>query len=205
MDTEKMNNLLVMARRAREADDDESAKRYYEQVLIEDPMNWEAFFYVQYCTVYSGKVVETPGNFRRFSKTIPAAVDSIASAVKDKAAALSALQEILDTIKPMPKNLYQSVCNNSALDNSDRAKVAQSGIGCFYAFGDAIEKNYPDDRAFLDIAIASWKLGVQQQVNWRLCGYPGEELNSHIAAVQKYEPSYVKPKINSGCITVAKR
>ena len=48
--TERLQNLYTLARRARENDNVDDAARYYNEIRIEDPNNWEAVFYSLYFT-----------------------------------------------------------------------------------------------------------------------------------------------------------
>ena len=47
--SEKIQKALVVARRAWDNNDIENAKRNYEAVLLEEPNNWEAYFYSTLC------------------------------------------------------------------------------------------------------------------------------------------------------------
>ena len=49
----RLENMYILARRARDNNDNESAARYYQQILFEDPTDWEAVFYSDYCTAAS--------------------------------------------------------------------------------------------------------------------------------------------------------
>ena len=40
--TEETEKLLILARRARDEDNSENAAKYYGEVLLHDPTNWEA-------------------------------------------------------------------------------------------------------------------------------------------------------------------
>lgn len=51
--SEKLDNLVILARRARDNGDSANAAKYYEQILMEDPNNWEAVFYSDYYTAAS--------------------------------------------------------------------------------------------------------------------------------------------------------
>ena len=53
--SDKVKNALIVARRARENNDIENAKRNYDIVLAEEPNNWEAYFY---STVFSNHYVK---------------------------------------------------------------------------------------------------------------------------------------------------
>lgn len=44
-----IESLLARARRAKELGENSDAAYYYKQVLMEDPNNWEAVFYYEYC------------------------------------------------------------------------------------------------------------------------------------------------------------
>ena len=45
---EELNNLYILARRARDASDTEQASELYSQILKQDPQSWEAYFYASY-------------------------------------------------------------------------------------------------------------------------------------------------------------
>jgi len=46
--SEKLKNLYIMARRAKENCNIELAAKYYEMIALENPMDWEAVFYFSY-------------------------------------------------------------------------------------------------------------------------------------------------------------
>ena len=46
--SEKLENLFVLARRAKEGHDWGKAQDYYEQIALEYPNSWEATFYIPY-------------------------------------------------------------------------------------------------------------------------------------------------------------
>ena len=56
--SEELNNLLILARRAKENSNYEKAAKYYEEICIKDPDNWEANFYSLYCECRSCKIGE---------------------------------------------------------------------------------------------------------------------------------------------------
>lgn len=45
---EKLNNLYTVARRAKNNDNAEQAKKYYDMILVEDPNSWEAVYFTAY-------------------------------------------------------------------------------------------------------------------------------------------------------------
>ncbi len=46
--SEKLNNLIQLAHRAKDNNDIENAQKYYELIAMEDTNNWEAYFYSVY-------------------------------------------------------------------------------------------------------------------------------------------------------------
>lgn len=46
--SEKLKNLYVMARRAKDDNNAELASKYYEMIALENPLDWEAAFYFNY-------------------------------------------------------------------------------------------------------------------------------------------------------------
>lgn len=55
--TDETEKLLVLARRARDENNEENAAKYYDMVLRDDPTNWEASFYLVYFQAIHCKMV----------------------------------------------------------------------------------------------------------------------------------------------------
>lgn len=95
--SEKLNNLLLLAKRARDEGNAEEAKKYYEMALIEDPNNWEPAFYSQYYKLEETKVVDLHKNLAQFSTRALTTIDLI---IQDKTTAKEKVQDmILSTAK----------------------------------------------------------------------------------------------------------
>ena len=56
--TAKLDNLYILARRAREEGNIENAQKYYEMIATEEPNDWEAAFYYVYFTACCCKIGE---------------------------------------------------------------------------------------------------------------------------------------------------
>ena len=63
-----IDNLFVLARRARANGDNNAAARYYEQILLVYPNNWEAVFYNDYCIAASCIVRDIAPSAQRVKK-----------------------------------------------------------------------------------------------------------------------------------------
>lgn len=66
--SEKLKNILVLAKRARLEDNAEDAKKYYELALIEDPSNWESSFFSSYYNLLESPVGKLPDTLNKFNK-----------------------------------------------------------------------------------------------------------------------------------------
>ena len=58
----KLENLYKIARRARENEDSEQAYKRYEELLLEDPDNWEPAFFVAYYSAVNALKNDSPGD-----------------------------------------------------------------------------------------------------------------------------------------------
>ena len=54
----ELENLRTLAKRAQEANDSAQAAKYYEQILMLDPDDWKATFYVPYYNAHNVKIYQ---------------------------------------------------------------------------------------------------------------------------------------------------
>lgn len=64
---DKLERLLLLARRARTEDNTTEAKKYYELAMIEDPSNWESSFYSAFYNVMESPIARLPEEIRKFN------------------------------------------------------------------------------------------------------------------------------------------
>lgn len=77
--TDKLNKLLVLAKRAREEDNTEDAKKYYEMAMIEDPTNWESAFYASYYHLMESPIAQLPETLKNFNRRAGSSLELIFS------------------------------------------------------------------------------------------------------------------------------
>ena len=80
--SKEIEKLIVLARRSREASDSKYAKKYYDQILDNDPGNWEAIFFSVYFEASECKIME-----------IASAANSVANSIYSSFAAIADLQD----------------------------------------------------------------------------------------------------------------
>ena len=76
---ENQNKYLLLARRAREEDNAEDAKKYYDIVRTEDPDNVEAKFFYSYYRMFSDTKGHAYSNFINFCKGIKSTLSMVMS------------------------------------------------------------------------------------------------------------------------------
>ena len=73
----KVSNLLILARRAKEANDSKTAAQYYQQLLLEDPDNWEAAFYTIFYDAHNNKIAQIGAAANRVSNSLTSVFNQI--------------------------------------------------------------------------------------------------------------------------------
>ena len=74
-----IEKLTVLARRARQGSDNSTAKKYYDQILLRDPGNWEAIFYSVYFDAAQCKIM----NIASAANAVAGCVSSTLAAIGD--------------------------------------------------------------------------------------------------------------------------
>ena len=67
--SDRLENLYILARRAREEKNYENAYKYYNEIVIEQPNDWEAAFYSVFYTLIRSKIGEIEYAADRITKT----------------------------------------------------------------------------------------------------------------------------------------
>lgn len=204
------NKYLKLAREARNEDNGEDAKRYYDMVRTEDPENGEAKFFYQFYCLYEGKNGEIANRFANLCKVLVSSVAKVAMSSDSDEEKLDIIEAMTSTFTPLTWDLNRymnklTVGSGSdrqrVLSNNDIVSVCRNGMQGLYDFGDAIEKNFLGNSRAMKSACASWKEGISLQQKWYAYGKK-EDPEKYCAKVKKYEPEYEMPK-KAGCISLA--
>ena len=119
--SDKLKNLLNLARRARIENNSEEAKKYYELALIEDPTSWESAFYSMYY-----KLMETPiGNLKNM---LPLFNNRLASTVllllsdnspESPESAKAILKDLVNSTSKLYLLVFEQIIKYHAKEDSD--------------------------------------------------------------------------------------
>ena len=205
--TEEQNKYLKLARRAREEDNTEDAKKFYDMVRTDDPDNAEARYFYAYYKMMEGKKIEVYGHYVDLLNVILPVVKSIAKSESDNEEKAKLLKDIFENFKDLPLMVNKSLNDlNRTFQNSGYAsKIRDAGvrsIKMFYDFGDLVESEF-SGILFKNLAVEAWKAGVYRQQQWYGMGVDKTLPETYTAKIQKVDASYTMPA-KAGCISFAK-
>lgn len=201
--TESEQKYLKLARTARDEDNSEDAKRYYDMVRTENPENGEAKVFYQIYTFWESKKGESENRFEAVTKVLAPSIRLIAQSEDTIDAKLDIISAIIKEFAPMTR-----VANKSYMDcQTGSAKFASgriltSGAVGLYNLGDAIASEFPDNAKAMTLAATAWKEGIEIQNKYyaKQYNYQGRTVDQYVTKIQKVDSSYVAPK-KPGCIS----
>ena len=92
--SKKVDNWFQLARQAKSNNDAESAAKYYELILQEEPKSWEPMFYSVYFRAMQTKIAYIANAARMVSNTFPSVFSSIKETIEDPLLQKKAASEI---------------------------------------------------------------------------------------------------------------
>lgn len=96
--SEKVRNLYVMARRAKDDNNAELASKYYEMITFENPDDWEALFYFNYCEANKTNLINMSSSVVRLANSLGSVFDLIDKSDKSADEKWSIAKEIIACI-----------------------------------------------------------------------------------------------------------
>lgn len=197
------NKYLKLARQAREEDNTEDAKRFYDMVRTEDPENGEAKFFYAYYALYEGKNMEIPTRFANLCKILMPSIKRLIESENEEKEKI--ITDIVNAFVPQTWNLNRYMNHQKVGTGNNRkcifeareiGAVSENGMQVLYELGDFLEAN-----SYFSLACVAWKEAISLQQKWYSSGTKGDP-EKYTEKVKKYEPSYEMPK-KAGCITLA--
>ena len=208
--SEELINLYSLARRAKYNNNVTQAIRYYDQILVKDPNNWEPNFYIAYFNVYNSSF----NNIDSCAMSLANNINSIIFMVKENEIKAQEKTRIMNEINSRINSLgtkYYNIANsyyNSLPPQSKPYYLQQllndcSGIAqLFYAFGDAVYQHFQNIYG-ASIAAPSWASGINYQkltISYKKNKYQDEQKMAFYAnKVRMFNPYYALPATKKGC------
>lgn len=195
--SKNIDNLFILARRALNNNDNETAAKYYEQILVDDPSNYEAVFYTDYCKAASCVIRDIGPAAQRVKNAFATAFDLVQNdrSISDKNAVLYNLcdtaNDLLFTLSNVAYNHYKQYSTADGAHSEFRARVYECGMAACL-IGDKFY-NVGDKR----VAALCYKKAHEF---WK-GQYNLDETG--LARIKEYEPDYELPAQKSGGCYVA--
>lgn len=208
--TESGLKYLKLARTAREEDNTEDAKRYYDMVRADDPENGEAKFFFAFYSLYEGKNGEIPKRFSNLCGGLKSSIKLVKESDSDEAEKLSIISAILGAFVPetWASNRYMNNKNHetkvgdsyvTVFSNSQITSVCKEGMAALKDIGDYVASIYSSSPEGMKLAASAWKEYVSLAQKWYAYA-PKGDAETYAAKIQAVDPSYELPK-KAGCIS----
>ena len=93
-ESDDLTRLYTLARRAKDEDNADNAKKYYDMILIKDPENWEATFFSEYFKAKNCRIIDIPSAITSLSRSALSAFSLIMENISLKEERLAYCYEI---------------------------------------------------------------------------------------------------------------
>lgn len=220
--SQRLDNLYKLARRAMDSSDLEKALSYYNEILVYAPDCWEATLFSAYLAIDANRS-ELMYYINRMSTTIVTVINLIIDNVDpdDYQEALSVLVERVNFFSMWACEeavQYHMECRESYTDSTplniceqDREECnanLTAAIGLLYDLGDYIEEAFNDNQfIFPLLSLESWKYGVIRHAAFikKISGKEAKEqaakfIKAYSDNIKKFDSGFNPPEVStSGC------
>ena len=208
----EISKYLKLARTAREEDNTEDAKKYYDMVRTDDPENGEAKFFYAYYALYEGKNGEIPKRFSNLCGVLKNSIKMVKESDYSDEEKTAVLNAIFDNFVPTTWSLnrYMNKKNTETkvgdsyvkvFDNTQVTSVCKEGMKTQKELGDYSQSLFESSPEGMNLAEKAWKEYVVLAQKWYAYA-PKGDAEAYAVKIQKIEPSYELPK-KAGCISFA--
>ena len=192
----ELNNLYQIARRMKEANNNVNAAKYYDMILIKDPLSWEANFYTVYFRSMSCKIAEIAMAATDVNNCIESTFVLIRENIKDAEERKSAIKEVKDSAYSISDMLFNAATSHmNDIDPIIKDRYQIEYVSNVIAAG-GIKATVCDKlcEVFENDAEVFSKLGVKILKERIDEGIAIDENNIYVKMIKKYEPSYEPPQ-----------
>ncbi len=167
-DSEELEKLYQVARRAKESNNSENAAKYYDMILMKDPNSWEANFYTVYYKSMNCKIGEVRSAIGNVENCIESTFNLIKQHVEDSGQRIKAVDEVLKRTDILA-NLMESSYNRH-----------------FDSIPQSIKGNYLMERVSVQVAAATAKTKPIRCIIYLLADDEEFMLNYGYAVIKRF-------------------
>lgn len=215
--TGDLNNLLQLARRARQTQNANDGYTYYRQVATIDPQNWEAFFYSVYFQSLLSYKQDLYVAASTLVKSIGPSLKLLSTSVTDSSEVHSILNQMLSDLCVIADNCADSIFDRinyarSFLYDRDPSHhglekwgdecrrivpLIESSFDILYAFGDGVLSYFGNSMS--QYAIEAYKVNVKsheetvRKMGSTFADGSKQKMLSYCGKIKQYDPSFIPP------------
>lgn len=209
----ELKNLLELARRSRKENNSENAHRYYDQILIADPSNWEAYFFSIYYQSMSTSIANIQSAANRIANCLETVFQLIQERLSNQTERHQAVLDISQSCISIAR-LFIIAARGHYYDLTEniRGRYVQEYINrCFaarnllYSCAGLIEQLFGEEFA-VQMSVPCWEIGIG--INQMLLPVlknkmaNKKEMLCYVKRIQKYNAAYRLPKYWSKTLSI---
>ena len=190
--SEDLENLYELARRAFKYNNYDNALKYYDQLIVKFPNDWESQFYVLYC---KGKSCNNE-EIVIILKSLSDSIGLIIKLIKDNAPQ-EEYEDIISEISlktfDVCDDLYKRINSPEVKFSRKYKKKISYLVDMMYNLGDSLIETF--DGEYSGYAVRSWIKGVELHYKY-FVNMPikfTKDKEKYVEKIQKYQPDY-EPK-----------
>ena len=198
---------LKLARSAREEDNTEDAKKYYEMAYTDMPDNPEAKWYYAYYSLMDCVNKEIADRYSKLCNSLIPTL-KLVKEITDEQEKADLANTIVDSWLPLKDAMVRAIMNvkvdgKMVLPYSDVEQVERDGVKILKTLGDDILLIFGDEKPYTDIAVKVWKERIDDyhaSRGYRTNKEKGKKLwfDELAERIQEYDSSYVMPEFKQG-------
>jgi len=204
------NKYMKLARSAREEDNTEDAKKYYEMAYTDMPDNPEAKWYYAYYSLMDCINKEIADRYSKLCNSLIPTL-KLVKGMSDEQEKADLVGTIVDSWLPLKHSMVRAIRNvtvdgKMVLPYSDVTQVERDGDKILETLGDDILSIFGEKKPYTDIAVKVWKERIDDRhafSAYRNYKDKGQKLwfDELAERIQKYDSSYVMPEFKQagGC------
>ena len=167
--TDKLEKLYQIARRAKTDGNTASAAKYYDMILQEDPMSWEASFYTTYYASLQTNIAGIQSAANTISNSLHSVLELIAASTMDLADKKKAIHEINGKVKSAAAMFYRtSMKHYVEISDNIRSHYTReafarvnSAVAMLFNLGDLIDDLFSLQPNLGSEATIAWEAGLK--------------------------------------------
>lgn len=194
---EQFEKNLQLARQARQEENDEKAKKYYELAYNDNPENVEVQFYCAYYNAKCATSEEASFSIIKLKNITQSTIPIIAQSTLIQLEKELFISQMLSALCDVLVYFYTSAMK---LTDAKYLVASKNTIGLLYSFGDIVEKEFPNSENRNKTIASGWETALTAYAGIANSVWGDSVLSDlgkpeiYITKIKQYNPSYSEPE-----------